>query len=208
MEGLGLTWFDGAAIIILAFSGVMAFARGLIREVFSIVAFIGAAIAAIYLAESIRPVVEQVTTLKGSLAALAAALIIFLVVFIIITVITSLVARQAHESAEIGGFDRLGGAVFGVIRGILVVALFVLLMRQTTDDEGVVRNATIPPAITGARTYPMFEAVAIGLERLLPQARARAHDYIEKRRQGDSAPAAQPDSTPAQPEAAPPPTKG
>ena len=42
---LGLTWFDFAALAVLGLSGVMAFARGLIREVFSIIAFIGAAIA-------------------------------------------------------------------------------------------------------------------------------------------------------------------
>jgi membrane protein required for colicin V production len=209
MEGLGLTWFDGAAIVILAFSGVMAFARGLIREVFSIVAFIGAAIAAIYLAERVRPFVEQMTSLKGSLAALAAGLFIFLAVFIIVTVVTSLVAKQAHDSADvIGGFDRLGGAIFGLIRGVLVVALFVLLMRQTTDDRGVVQHATIPPAITNARTFPMFEAVAIGLERLLPQARDRASDYIEERRQRDSGgPAATPESAPAPLEGAPPPAE-
>ncbi|MBL8550870.1 MAG: CvpA family protein [Hyphomonadaceae bacterium] len=204
MEGLGLTWFDGAAIVILAFSGVMAFARGLIREVFSIVAFIGAAIAAIYLAEHVRPIVEQFTSLRGSLAALAAGLFIFLAVFVIVTVITSMVAKQAHDSADVvGGFDRLGGAIFGVVRGVLVVALFVLLMRQTTDDRGVVQHATIPSAITNARTYPMFEAVAIGLERLLPQAKERASDYIEKRRHRDSVQPAATDPAPAPLEGAP-----
>ncbi|MGE0044134.1 MAG: CvpA family protein [Hyphomonadaceae bacterium] len=198
MEGLGLTWFDGVAIVIIAFSGIMAFARGLIREVFSIVAFIGAALAAYYLANYVQPFVVQFTALSGVLATLAAGLLIFLVVFIAITVITSLVARTAHQSAEIGGFDRIGGAVFGVLRGILVMALFVLLMRQTTDDATVAPQAPRPSGITSAQTYPAFEYVAIGLERLLPQARQRASDYIEQRRQRESAPI-----PPADPAAAP-----
>ncbi|MGE0828062.1 MAG: CvpA family protein [Hyphomonadaceae bacterium] len=186
MEQFGLTWFDAVALVIVAFSGVMAFARGLIREVFSIVAFIGAALAAIYLAERLRPVVENFTALSGSLATLAAGLLIFLVVFIVITIVTSVVAKTAHQSAEIGGLDRIGGAVFGVIRGVLVVALFVLLMRQTTDDSRVSPQASMPAGITDARTFPAFEAVAMALERLLPQAQQRANDYIERRRQRES----------------------
>ena len=200
MERFGLTWFDAVALGIVVFSGVMAFARGLIREVFSIVAFIGAALAAFYLAQRLQPVVVQFTPLSGSLATLAAGLLVFLVVFIVITVITSVVAKTAHQSAEIGGFDRIGGAVFGVLRGVLVVALFVLLMRQTTDDAQASPQAAMPEGITTARTYPNFETVAVGLENLLPQARARASDYIERRRQRESAPippAADPAAAPA-----------
>jgi membrane protein required for colicin V production len=214
MEGLGLTWFDGVAIVIVAFSGVMAFARGLIREVFSIVAFIGAAVAAIYLAGMPQAIgfVEQMTTLRGPLAALAAGLAIFLAVFVIITIITSFVARQAHQSAEIGGLDRLGGAIFGVLRGVLVVALFVLLMLQTTDDRGLVRNRTIPADITGAKTYGMFETIANGLGRILPGAAAKAKStakgiYDRQKARSDSAgtqPAPAPGAAPPPADTAPP----
>jgi len=52
---LGLTWFDFAALVILGLSGVMAFARGLIREVFSVIAFFGGGIAAVFFAGVMRP---------------------------------------------------------------------------------------------------------------------------------------------------------
>jgi membrane protein required for colicin V production len=194
MEALELTWFDLVALAIVAFSGVMAFARGLIREVFSIVAFIGAAIAAIFGAEHVRPIVENVTDLDGSLATLAAGLLIFLGVFVAVTILTSVIAKQAHESTEIGSFDRAAGLAFGLLRGVLVVGIIVLLLRQTTDDARVAPQAAIPESIAGARTYPIFESVAVTLEGLLPQARARARDIIE-RRAGES-PQSPPGSTP------------
>ena len=184
---LGFTWFDFAALVVLGLSGVMAFARGLIREVFSIIAFIGAAIAAVFFAGMLRPMVESFTPLSGPLASVAAGLLIFLVVFIVITVITSTVAKTAHQSTEIGSFDRAAGLAFGVLRGVLVVSLFVLLMRQTTAED---TSATVDPmqdAIRGARTYPIYSSVASALESVLPQARQRAHDIIE-RRNGESAP--------------------
>ncbi len=67
------------------------------------------------------------TNLSGALATVASGLLIFLVVFIAITVVTSAVAKTAHQSTEIGSFDRAAGLAFGILRGVLVVALFVLL---------------------------------------------------------------------------------
>ncbi|MET0181909.1 MAG: CvpA family protein [Caulobacterales bacterium] len=189
MDGFGITWFDLAALAIVAFSGIMAFARGLIRELFSIVAFIGAGIAAYYLADRGRGIVESITSLDGSLAILGSGLIIFLAVFFGIMLITSVVAKQAHQSTDIGSFDRAAGLAFGVLRGILVVSLFVVLLRQTTDSAEVAPQATMPSAIANARTYPIYEGVAVALERFLPQARERASGIIDRRRQSDSQPA-------------------
>ena len=194
---LGLTWFDFAAAVIVLLSAVMSFARGFIREIFSIIAFIGAGIAAVFFADMLRPTVENVTPLSGSLASVAAGLLIFLVVFIVITVISTTLAKQTHQSTEIGSFDRAAGLAFGVLRGILVVALLVLLVRQGDAAASAVDPAQ--DSIHGARTYPMYEGVAKALEAVLPQARQRAHDIID-RQEGESA--AIPPASPA-PEPAP-----
>jgi membrane protein required for colicin V production len=199
---LGFTWFDFAALVVLGLSGVMAFARGLIREVFSIIAFIGAAIAAVFFAGMLRPMVENFTPLSGPLASVAAGLLIFLVVFIAVTVVTSTVAKTAHQSTEIGSFDRAAGLAFGILRGILVVALFVLLVRQASPDTGSVSADPMQDAIRGARTYPIYSSVAQALEAVLPQARDRARDIIE-RQKGESAPIP-PAATEAVPAEAPP----
>jgi membrane protein required for colicin V production len=197
---LGFTWFDFAALVVLGLSGVMAFARGLIREVFSIIAFIGAGIAAVFFAGMMRPFVESFTPLSGPLASVFGGFLIFLVVFIVITVITSTVAKTAHQSTEIGSFDRAAGLAFGILRGVLVVALFVLLMRQTQSEDATTQPDPMQDAIRGARTYPIYDGVAKGLEAILPQARERAHDIIE-RQKGESAPI--PPAEPAEPAAQP-----
>ena len=196
---LGFTWFDFLALAILGLSGIMAFARGLIREVFSIIAFIGGFLAAVFFADMVRPFIESISDLSGPIASVAAGLVIFLVVFILITVVTSAVAKTAHQSTEIGSFDRAAGLAFGVLRGVLVVSLFVLLMRQTQapdtgpppqqQDVEHCRAAHDPfvGAVRCARTYPIYEGVAKGLEIVLPRARQRAHDYIEGQK-GESAP--------------------
>lgn len=196
---LGFTWFDFFALVVLGLSGVMAFARGLIREMFSIIAFIGGAIAGFYFAQPLAPFVEDFTPLSGWLAAVAAGLGVFLLVFIVITVIVSTVAKTAHQSTEIGSFDRAAGLAFGILRGVLVVALLVLLIRNA--DETPATADPTQDAIRGARTYPIYNSVASALEVVLPQARQRARDIID-RRQGESAPippAEAPPETQAQP---------
>ncbi len=197
---LGFTWFDFAGLVVLGLSGVMAFARGLIREMFSVIAFIGAAVAGYFFSGVLAPIVESTTPLSGWLAAVAGGLVVFLVVFIVITVIVSSVAKQAHQSTEIGSFDRAAGLAFGVLRGVLVVSLLVLVIRGNTGAESQPPANPAEDAIRGARTYPIYDSVANTLEIILPRAGARARDIIE-RREGESAPI-----PPAEPETQAPPT--
>jgi len=182
---LGLNAFDFFGLFVLGLSGVMAFARGLIREMFSVIAFIGGAIAGIYLSEPLRPFVESFTPLSGVLAAIAAGVFVFLVVFIVITIAVALMAKQVHESTEIGSFDRAAGLAFGILRGVLVVALLVLLVRRT--DEGSASPDPFRDGIREARTFPIYNGVAAGLEVVLPRAGQRARDMINGQK-GESAP--------------------
>ena len=186
MEHPAFTWFDLAAAGFVVLSAIMAFARGLIREVFSVVAFVGGALAAFYFNPVLRPVMETYTPLRGWIAAIATGLVVFLVLFILITILISVVAKNLHQSTEIGSFDRAAGLAFGVLRGVLFVSLFVLLIRQTAGDPRLSPQAAIPEVFTNARTYPIYEGVAKAFEHLLPRVRETAHDIIERHQASES----------------------
>jgi membrane protein required for colicin V production len=200
---LGFTWFDFAALAIVGLSGVMAFARGLIREVFSIIAFIAGLLVALFLFFSgfTRPFVEQITPLSGLIADLAGGLAVFLIVFIAITVVTSTMAKTVHQSTEIGSFDRAAGLAFGILRGIVFVAVFfVLPIRLLVPEERSSEPSLYHDGVVGARTYPIYSSVASALLVFVPQARDRARDMID-RRERESAPI-----PPAEPATQAPPT--
>ena len=199
----GFTWFDFAAFAIVGLSAVMAFARGLIREVFSIIAFIAGLLGALvgFFMSITRPVVESFTPLSGFIADLAGGLFIFLVIFIVITVVTSSVAKQFHQSTEIGSFDRAAGLAFGILRGIVFVAVFFVLPIRILMPEDQNREPSLyHDGVVGARTYPIYSGVASALMVLLPKARDRARDIID-RHEGASAliPPAEPATTQATP---------
>jgi membrane protein required for colicin V production len=95
-------------------------------------------------------------------------------------------AKRAHQSTEIGSFDRAAGLAFGVLRGVLVVALLVLLVRRS--DEGSPQGVDpTQESIRSARTYPIYNSVASVLEVVLPRAGQRARDMINGEK-GESAP--------------------
>jgi membrane protein required for colicin V production len=197
---LGFTWFAFAALAVVGLSAVMAFARGLIREVFSLIAFAAGGIAGYFFAGLVAPFVERFTPLEGFLAAVAGGLLIFLVVFIAITVVVSTMAKTVHQSTEIGSFDRAAGLAFGVLRGVLFVAIFFILPLRLVGQDSQTPADPMQDAVRGARTYPIYDSVASALEAVLPRAGARARDILD-RQQGESAPI-----PPAEPEPEAPPT--
>jgi len=181
MEGLGLTAFDAVALAVVLISAVMAFARGLIREVFSIVAFFAAIFAAIWGYPHVAPLLEGVV---GSpfFATLFSGFLIFLLVFVAITILTTMLAKAAHSSDEIGALDRGAGLLFGAARGILIVSLFVLLARAVTGPPETTPQATLPSWMTTAKLYPFFDRTATVLEGFGPRART----YIRERRNDET----------------------
>lgn len=127
-----LTIVDGAVIAIILISGVLAFARGLVRELTSIAGWVGAAVIAYYLVAKVEPLMQDVPLLKDlistscELSTMAAFGIVFVLALIVLSLFAPLLASVVRGSA-LGAVDRGFGFLFGLARGILliVVALFV-----------------------------------------------------------------------------------
>ena len=54
-----LTAVDGGAALIIILSAILAFSRGLVRELMAILGWIGAAVAAYYFAPGVQPLVKE-----------------------------------------------------------------------------------------------------------------------------------------------------
>jgi membrane protein required for colicin V production len=208
MEAMGLTWFDALALGAIVLSGIMGLARGLIREVFSIVGFVAALVAGYFFAGQAAPIATSLMGVEGIWAMLAGGFGVFLVVFIAVTILTMIIARSAHRSTEIGSFDRAAGLAFGVLRGVLVIALFIALItpsQPAATEPGAAptteRGLSLPDEITGARLFPMFDAVAGVLRSVLPQWIDRSEEFLQEHRptsgNGAAAPAAADSAAPA-----------
>ena len=110
---------DFAIIAIIALSAIFAFARGFVREVLSIIAWVGAAAITLYGFNSVYAVAVRFVT-TPLLADLIAGAGLFVISLIVLTIITGYVARFA-DSGALSPINRTLGLIFGLARGLVLV---------------------------------------------------------------------------------------
>jgi len=120
--------FDIVVLIILLISLLMAAQRGLAREVTSLLGLLISAAIALFVFGRFRFAAQDFISpswlADGALGLGTFALAYMLVVFLLSGVVKSL------KGKDVGFIDRLLGAGFGVMRGLLVAALGVMLLTS------------------------------------------------------------------------------
>ena len=185
-----MTWVDLAVLGILAVSALLAFMRGLVREVLGIGAWVGAVLAAIYAMPTARGVARQWISEPAWIDPVA-----FLSVFLLTLIVLSVVARLFSgvvRGSVLGGVDRTLGLVFGLVRGaaLVILAYIVAGLVEPVDrwPSPVLEARALTPAFRGAswvvqqlpadyrpRIYPPppgRESTAEALFHATPQGRA------------------------------------
>ncbi|CAG4917575.1 unnamed protein product [Acidocella sp. C78] len=137
-----MTWADGVAIAVILLSGVLALARGFVREVLGIGAWIGAGAAAFLLYPDIEP---QITGIVGNpkLVLPVSVGVVFIVVLIVLSILSAWLGSLVRDSA-LSGIDRTLGLAFGLARGGVIVCLAYIGMSiflQPPEWPAAIRDA-------------------------------------------------------------------
>ena len=124
----GFTLVDAGVAIIILLSGVLAYSRGFVREAMAILCWVGATVVAFIFADQVEPLVRQIPVLGDfigdscELAIIAAFAAVFAVALVVFAIFTPLFSSVIQRSS-LGGVDQGLGFFFGVLRGILLVAV-------------------------------------------------------------------------------------
>ena len=145
-----MTGFDLAIIGVLALSVLLAFFRGITRELIALVAWVIGVVAALTFA----PIVGSWLPELGGNPAVR-YLLAFAIIFILALLAGACIAwplRSFIWKAGLGFADRFLGAVFGLARGAVVVLIFVLVAGLTTlpRHDWWQNAALVPPLVTAA----------------------------------------------------------
>ncbi|MBA3325313.1 MAG: CvpA family protein [Rhodobacteraceae bacterium] len=165
MDGFNIV--DGIALALIAVSAVLAWSRGLVRETLSIVGWIVAAVAAFAFAPAVEPLMREIPVLRdviGSsceLGVLAGFAAVFAVALVIVSVFTPLVSGAMQNSA-IGPVDQGLGLLFGVARGVLLIAIALVVYDRVLGGAGGA------PVVDESRTRALFAGVEAQLAAALP----------------------------------------
>jgi len=121
---------NGVDYVILALVGVSALigvVRGFIRETLSLVSWIAAFWLAFLYAEPAAATLASYTD-KPALRVIAAFAAIFVAVLLLLTII-SYFLHKILVGKGVQGTDRILGGLFGTVRGLVVVAALLILLK-------------------------------------------------------------------------------
>jgi len=150
---MGLTALDILVLLLVGAGIVFGFLRGFVAELLSLFAWILAILALRYFH---APAVELLRGPVGSGAFLLAFLLVFGLVFLLGKLASRRVGARVRKSV-VGPVDRILGAGFGALKG-LIGATLVYLALTFVYDMIWGRAAARPDWIAEARTWPLLHA--------------------------------------------------
>ncbi len=144
----GFTAIDAVVAVVIVLSALLAYSRGLVREIMAIVGWIAAAILAFIFAPQVQPLVKELPVIgeflsdSCELSIIAAFAAVFALALVIVSLFTPVFSSVVQRSA-LGGLDQGLGFLFGVARGVLLVAVafFVYDTVVTTQQFEMVDNS-------------------------------------------------------------------
>lgn len=152
--------FDMIIIVVLVYCIIRGVFRGFVREVASIVGLLAGFYTAYNFYGTVAPLLSGWIKDPGY-AALTGFLLLFCGVFLAVTVIGILI-RFIMKMALLGVLDRIIGALFGALKGVLIISLLFFLLVRFLPPKG----ASI---VHKSRLSPFANAISADIVRLIPR---------------------------------------
>ena len=163
----GFTIIDGVVAVVIIISAILAYSRGFVREAMAILGWIAAAVLAFLFAPQVEPLVKEIPVvgdyLKDSceLSIIAAFAAVFAVALVVVSIFTPLFASVVQRSA-LGGLDQGLGFFFGVLRGILLVAVALVVYDRVVVNESIAM-------VDNSRTAKIFARTQTSIDEQIPE---------------------------------------
>ncbi len=172
---------DLGVIVVIGLSGILALVRGLVSEVLSVTAWVGAALGTLYAYDRLTPYMRD--HVHPDLLADAMTVVgVFVLSLVVLSVIAHELSRHVQDSS-LSAVNRSLGLLFGLARGMLLVTLAWMVVSWMIPEA-----KDRPLWLNEARSLPMVEAGAAYLQAMVPsqirdQASAQTSAALEQARQ-------------------------
>jgi len=163
----GFTIIDAVVAAVIIISAILAYSRGFVREALAIVGWIAAAVLAYMFAPSATALVKEIPYIgpefladSCELATIASFAAVFAVALVVVSLFIPLFSTIVQRSA-LGGLDQGLGFFFGVLRGLLLVAVALVLYDRVVVTEAI-------PMVDNSRTAKIFARTQTNIDEQIP----------------------------------------
>ncbi|SLN47982.1 CvpA family protein [Roseisalinus antarcticus] len=162
------TIVDAVVAAVIVLSALLAYSRGVVRELMAIAGWIGATVLAFLFADQLQPLIRSIPVVgefigdSCELSIIAAFAAVFAVSLLVVSLFTPLFSSLIQRTA-LGGLDQALGFLFGVARGILLVAVAFFLYQTVLAAQDI-------PMVNNSRAAAVFDDFAARLEQQDPEA--------------------------------------
>jgi membrane protein required for colicin V production len=163
---MDFTVVDGVVAVLIVLSAILAYSRGIVRELMAIVGWIGAAILAYVFAAQAQPLVKELPVIGDflrdscELSIIAAFAGVFAIGLVLAALFTPLLSSVVQRSS-LGGVDQALGFLFGVARGVVLV-----LIAFVVFDRAVAANTV--PMVDNSRTAKVVASIQGRIDAAIP----------------------------------------
>lgn len=170
MENINL--IDLASISIISISSILAYFRGLSREILAIVSWVTAAVLAFIIAPQLNPLINRIPIIKEiltdscQLSIIIAYIVSFIISLIGLSLLVPIITNIIHQS-NLNGLDKLLGLFFGALRGLLLILLFTIIY-----DLFFVDNKSLPQ-IEFSQTNKLSSAIKNDVKSVMPTSKPK-----------------------------------
>ena len=163
---MNFTLVDGGAAVLILLSAILAYSRGFVREVMAIVGWVAAAVLAYLFAGQAAPLVREIPKVgeflgdNCELSLIVAFAGVFAIALVVASLFTPLFASAVQRSA-LGGLDQGLGFLFGVLRGLVLVAVGFLVYDRMVGGAAI-------PVVDDSRAAQIFASVQTRMNEMIP----------------------------------------
>jgi membrane protein required for colicin V production len=139
-------WLDWTFAAIVAASVIAAIMKGFVRELISLASLVVGLVVAALAYPRAALWFEDLT--KSHEIALGLGFLVLFLGVLLLGSLLSLLARKLIKTAGVQWFDRFLGAVFGLVRGVLVDCILLLVLLAFAIKPGAVEQSSLAPYVT------------------------------------------------------------
>ena len=137
--------FDSLTAIVLAISLIYSIVRGMVREIFSLLAYIGGYFLAITFRGNFSAVIDPYIS-NSTASAIISFGLIFIASVVGISLLGKGIQKLIHSAPGLSALDRMFGGILGIAKGVIIIIILMFPLKYFPDlNTQITRDSFFGP---------------------------------------------------------------